>query len=63
MIPVPLGAFVVLHPTVYFLELAQRGGMKQSGIGRENGLEAFEACMYIPSLTAFFFHKLTPSSF
>jgi len=21
-----------------------RGGMKESGIGRENGIEAFEAC-------------------
>lgn len=23
-----------------------RGGMKESGIGRENGIEAFEACTY-----------------
>jgi acyl-CoA reductase-like NAD-dependent aldehyde dehydrogenase len=26
------------------------GGMKESGIGRENGVEAFEACKSIPEL-------------
>ena len=25
-----------------------RGGMKESGIGRENGVEAFEACEFGP---------------
>ncbi len=25
-------------------QLLSRGGMKESGIGRENGVEAFEAC-------------------
>jgi len=24
------------------------GGMKESGIGRENGVEAFEACKFVP---------------
>lgn len=28
-----------------------RGGMKESGIGRENGLEAFEACTFVLALT------------
>lgn len=28
-----------------------RGGMKESGIGRENGLEALEACERTPSLS------------
>lgn len=28
------------------MNLLVRGGMKDSGIGRENGVEAFEACTY-----------------
>jgi len=32
---------------------AERGGMKESGIGRENGLEAFEACESLLGLSAF----------
>lgn len=27
-----------------------RGGMKESGIGRENGLEAFEACKWLSTV-------------
>jgi acyl-CoA reductase-like NAD-dependent aldehyde dehydrogenase len=26
------------------------GGMKESGVGRENGVEAFEACKSVPEL-------------
>jgi acyl-CoA reductase-like NAD-dependent aldehyde dehydrogenase len=32
-------------PRVALADVLLRGGMKESGIGRENGLEAFEACM------------------
>ena len=33
-----------------FILFCLRGGMKESGIGRENGIEAFEACKFhIPS--------------
>lgn len=31
-------------------EYHSRGGMKESGIGRENGLEAFHACMPVSFL-------------
>ena len=34
----------VLTCTRLLKSLASRGGMKESGIGRENGLEAFESC-------------------
>lgn len=32
----------------------RRGGMKESGIGRENGVEAYESCQSIPPLPDLF---------
>jgi acyl-CoA reductase-like NAD-dependent aldehyde dehydrogenase len=37
------------------------GGMKESGIGRENGIEAFEACKFI-ELTARFHSAIDSES-
>jgi hypothetical protein len=45
MIPVRLGECLMRDARVYVeLELHFRGGMKESGIGRENGVEAYESC-------------------
>ena len=51
MIPVPLGVYIFssCFPAICTGSCAPgalcRGGMKESGIGRENGLEAYESCM------------------
>ncbi len=34
------------HIVPQFTSLCFRGGMKESGVGRENGLEAYEACEF-----------------
>jgi hypothetical protein len=32
---------------IYHLTYSNRGGMKESGIGRENGVEALNACKWV----------------
>jgi hypothetical protein len=41
-----VGVFTFL-PKPFLNEFQFRGGMKASGIGRENGLEALEACGFL----------------
>lgn len=46
MIPVLLGTCFEGVRYTWNETARHRGGMKESGIGRENGLEAYEACTY-----------------